>query len=711
MSSTLLNPTVTDANYDDRSFRTITKLLHVLQNPNLFVGPSVTVQSIKYTPHKLNSETRRQLKVLRQIPFILVRNNETIAALPRELPGGIVGVLSSTVPSDQEQNDGLINISRNNRDSDKFATFSVHAVPPDTPIPNDILMHVFANWNTSFEEHCDLTAALIHSLFNPPRGSKEELSEHINKAMSRLFKYLHAECGQKLLRRFTRARLATDENAPHYLEVLKDLLSTRRIHEIGFRGLVERRFPHDQRRGWRELVRMSPIETRWFTQNWSLLDKEGCGPAEEITRIQSAIKSLDSFIGRVESEDPSLDDELPDLVPQVYHEFLAYSVSLISLFEYHLKQVVANRFKFKNREYHAPDDSNYDTFRMHCNHLTILSARTAGLAWHSPFWNRLLAFVDLELSFLNEKRKQEGIISTLNGKPSALQGPQPPWDLDLDQGDDDDTTEYILFMNEKKVSHSANSDIFSDNPIAASGNSMGRKIFLWWRLVTFHIESVHNWAKMISKPTATRIPQLSFSIVRTPNPDHGSDAPWRPLIRNLTGSDNTARALEHYLSEAGKKRLDKSFRGHYHCEAIMSSLLCAASAPQNSLGDSDSGLQDVLETLKGAKPVMGTSKRCCHVCCTVMVCLGQHYGQDIPILDFHQSITLYLLPPLLPAEVRRTVVDHYREQLTSILNEVTEAYMDNINADLGSHISPDSASVSSEGDEGHWDSLEEYYEV
>jgi hypothetical protein len=77
--------------------------------------------------------------------------------------------------------------------------------------------------------------------------------------------------------------------------------------------------------------------------------------------------------------------EQPHLVSQAYHEFLAYSVSLTSLFEYHLQQAV------KKRKACVPKDSDIDTFTRHCNFLTLLSPRTAGLAWHSPFWRRLLA--------------------------------------------------------------------------------------------------------------------------------------------------------------------------------------------------------------------------------------------------------------------------------------------------------------------------------
>jgi hypothetical protein len=129
-------------------------------------------------------------------------------------------------------------------------------------------------------------------------------------------------------------------------------------------------------------------------------------------------------------------------------------------------------------------------------------------------------------------------------------------------------------------------------------------------------------------------------IIHTTDPDNGSEVSWRDLIETLTGSNDTVLALGKYLSVSAQKKLDRTkFTGHYHCEGIMRSPLCAASsAPQHSLGDSDKRLQDVFGTLSGAKPVIGVSKRCCHVCHNHGLS-GPTSQPVFPILDSHQSIT------------------------------------------------------------------------
>jgi len=103
------------ARSDDLEFRAITKLLHVLQDRSLFDGHRANVRVVDYFPPVTGSDARRQLKILRQIPFVLVRNHEIVAALSRVLPGGIVGVLSATLAEGDDQNDGLVHLSRNSR--------------------------------------------------------------------------------------------------------------------------------------------------------------------------------------------------------------------------------------------------------------------------------------------------------------------------------------------------------------------------------------------------------------------------------------------------------------------------------------------------------------------------------------------------------------------------------------------------------------------
>jgi hypothetical protein len=203
--------------------------------------------------------------------------------------------------------------------------------------------------------------------------------------------------------------------------------------------------------------------------------------------------------------------------------------------------------------------------------------------------------------------------------------------------------------------------------------------------------------------TATRltIPKLYFSIIHSPKPEYCDGNSWLEIAKTLTKDGEVVQAIENYLTPLGKKKLDNSFSGHYHCEAMMCSLLFAAkTSSQNAATQTPAGINDVLQTLRGAKPMIGASKRCCHVCRTIMVFLGQHHDQQIPILDGHSTINPYVLPPLLPQDVRRQVIDHYRDELRKVLIEITIDYKeDRAKAvTFPSCMSPDSQAVSSDSE-------------
>jgi hypothetical protein len=107
----------------------------------------------------------------------------------------------------------------------------------------------------------------------------------------------------------------------------------------------------------------------------------------------------------------------------------------------------------------------------------------------------------------------------------------------------------------------------------------------------------------------------------------------------------------------------------------MCSLLFAArTLDRNAVDSAGNGIEDVLQILSGAKPVIGVSKRCCHICRTIMLFLGEHHKENVPVIDSHGTITPYVLPPLLPPEMRRRVVNHYRDELKKTLRSVTEVY-------------------------------------
>jgi len=540
--------------------------------------------------------------------------------------------------------------------------------------------------NTSFESHCELAAALICSLFN----SNQNVAD-INTAAVKLLKYVHAECGQKLQRRFIHARVDTDKDTPHYLEILWNLCE-QRFGQIDFGRIVNRWFPDDRLAGSKEMACMTQREERWFTAGsdkplWDGKPVWDFGPPEDRGKVKSSIEYLKGFINRFNSVDLKLDEQLPELIPEVYYHFLVYATCTMSQFEYHLNAIVKIRFRLKKRMALAPLHEDFELFKLHCNMLTTLSTRAAGLAWHSPMWNRLLAFADSELCFFQEQininnvrnaaamRRPTSTSSTAEVETSQqADGQSTVAKYDQDSPENEDATEYTLFMEQLNHRGPVQNQSYPDS-LKAEGHSLARRILLWWRLVTFHIESIIGWRDMIATKSARRIPQLSFSIIRTPKPDCSEGNPWRELVRTLTKDEDTVQAIEPQLTARGKHKLDSSFCGQYHCEAIMCSLLFAArTLDRNAVDSAGNGIEDVLQILSGAKPVIGVSQRCCHICRTIMVFLGQHYKENVPVLDSHGTITPYVLPPLLPPEMRRRVVDHYRDELKKVLLSVTEAY-------------------------------------
>ncbi|KAF8538680.1 hypothetical protein BDD12DRAFT_137421 [Trichophaea hybrida] len=647
------------ARSDDLEFRAITKLLNVLQDRSLFGGLRAKVSAVDYYSPVTGSDARRQLKILRQIPFVLVRNHEIVAALSRVLPGGIVGVLSATVAEGDDQNDGLVHLSRNCRHDNDATAFSVLMVPSDMDVPDKILSYVFENWNTSFESHCELASALIRSLFNSKQNEAD-----INTAAVKLLKYVHAECGQKLRRRFMRARVDTDKDTPHYLEILRNLRE-QRFGRIEFGNIVHRWFPNDHLAGWKEMARMTQREERWFTAGsdkplWGGKPIWDFGPPEDRGKVKSAIEYMKGFINRINSVDLTLDEQLPELIPEVYYHFLVYATCTISQLEYHLNAIVKIRFRLKKRTALAPLREDFEPFKLHCNILTTLSARAAGLAWHSPMWNRLLAFADSELYYIQEqvninnvrnaaaKRRPTSASSTAEVETSQQADGQSTVAMDdQDSPENEDATEYTLFMEQLNHRGPAQNQSYPDS-LKAEGHSLARRILLWWRLVTFHIESINGWRDMITTTSARRIPQLTFSIIRTPKPDYCEGNPWRELVRTLTKDEDAVQAIETQLTARGKHKLDSSFSGHYHCEAIMCSLLFAArTLDRNAVDSAGNGIEDVLQILSGAKPVIGVSKRCCHICRTIMLFLEQRREKK----------------RAPPSRIRRWIVTPYRRML------------------------------------------------
>ncbi|KAF8432514.1 hypothetical protein BGX38DRAFT_1263236 [Terfezia claveryi] len=170
------------------------------------------------------------------------------------------------------------------------------------------------------------------------------------------------------------------------------------------------------------------------------------------------------------------------------------------------------------------------------------------------------------------------------------------------------------------------------NPHFSNGKDVQNIIF-WLRLTTYHIETFSKWetAAMdaIHRHRAPVI-SLQLKVVTTPTVNH------------------------------------ELFDHPPH-------VLPAAPAPASP------ALSHILEDLQHVHPsLLGTSKRCCHICSTLLTLLANpsdtmpHLPLCICILDNHKSIYPYLLPASIPEHARIACVEHYRTQLKTYLKELVE---------------------------------------
>ena len=204
------------------------------------------------------------------------------------------------------------------------------------------------------------------------------------------------------------------------------------------------------------------------------------------------------------------------------------------------------------------------------------------------------------------------------------------------------------------------------NPHFSNGED-AQNIIFWLRLATYHIETVSKWetAAMdaIHRRRAPVIP-LQLKVVTTPTVnrelfDHPPRA-WRTYVEQLMGSPNAVVLIDHYLNSNGRTKLEGPFVGQEHCEAILCGLLWhAQNAGRHALPAAPTpaspALSHILEDLRHVHPsLLGTSKRCCHICSTLLTLLANppattpHLPLHICILDNHESIYPYLLPASIP---------------------------------------------------------------
>jgi len=99
--------------------------------------------------------------------------------------------------------------------------------------------------------------------------------------------------------------------------------------------------------------------------------------------------------------------------------------------------------------------------------------------------------------------------------------------------------------------------------------------------------------------------------------------------------------------------------------------------PANHNSRMEPGLDEVLNALRGINPIIGTSKRCCHVCAAIITALSSAQSKTstwclAPVLDAHRTVYPYVLPPLLPRPISQRILGHYRGELRRIVGEIIE---------------------------------------
>ncbi|KAF8544714.1 hypothetical protein BDD12DRAFT_436327 [Trichophaea hybrida] len=412
------------------------------------------------------------------------------------------------------------------------------------------------------------------------------------------------------------------------------------LDRVDFNRWVRCYIPSDPLAGRKEMVRFTPQEEVWFTIGGDMPQWDGTpvwdfGQPEHSRKMKNVIEHLKDFISCL----------------KIYSHFLVYAIGTMSQFEYHLKKVVEIRCrKDKKRTPLAPLAEKFEEFQMHCNMFTALSLHAAGLAWHSPMMNRLLTFVNMELtqsqrSFLAnnvlgavemERRATESSTTEV-GTPQPTDNQSDAPDASQNLQENEDATEYTFMeqLNKRKPTQERG----YLNCLKAEGDSLARRTLLWWRLVTFHIMSINGWRDMIVNTSARTIPQLSFSIIRIPKPNSFSGKPWRRLVIALTEDEDAVHAIEANLTTCGKQMLESNVSRHYHCEAVMCSLLFAARMMRKNPVDAiDNRLKDILQILSGAKPMIGASKRCCHtptklsLCTSYRLCSSKKYDTVLLVI-------------------------------------------------------------------------------
>ncbi|KAL9589309.1 MAG: hypothetical protein Q9203_001890 [Teloschistes exilis] len=156
---------------------------------------------------------------------------------------------------------------------------------------------------------------------------------------------------------------------------------------------------------------------------------------------------------------------------------------------------------------------------------------------------------------------------------------------------------------------------------------------------------------------------------------------WDNFSHSLRDSETIKDCLlaQETLSEAARRR--SRFNGTWHCKIIMMSLhmlsLGSGFETASALGSSAAVSTDIIEMFKHPGSLLMVSKRCCRSCHNLAQFLKRKkfLGQDVPLVfpGSHSGWTSVALPPWLPQEIGKELIewaeDKLRSQLRKILSE------------------------------------------
>jgi len=520
------------------------------------------------------------------------------------------------------------------------------------------------NRGSDFETHCATVASLIKALVN----NREELGT----CALDLIIYVHAVSSPKLRRRFKRT--SHDSRDPHHLNVLEHAGTIDKMLTVDYNYAVTPDQIHilDTADGFRCLLSLSQTERAWFRgqQPWSEKETEYPPP------LINSYNSICDFLVKLESGELQ---PAEDNVGSFYYHFLQYAIALFSLYGDYI-----SRIEKVTLLPDAPIGECLANFQRDVVCATKIADKVTELAWDSPMLKRVLSVLNLEMWKSKEQLKA---IMDRKRNSSVVAGPSPL--LGLDTTEDEQMQEPVAeeqTVTEDEEDELSNKDLEEDEdeyvetlgkklitlkPVNMNEFEMAQKILLWMRLVTFQIKSIFQW-EYTATSRRVKSPLLSLALIKPPIATHNT-LNWCEYVKQLVPPEDSvdaAEALQHYATKSGIAKLQRVDSCHRHCEAMLASLVYVA---KNNMKSYRSDLKSILPVLRGVPEIFGTSKRCCHICNTVIGFLCEDSAK-FTMLDSHSSIYPYSLPPLLPPLIRKSIIDYYKKPLVDALVSLIAAY-------------------------------------